>query len=67
MNKNFKNLLYFLLAQQNSRTYTTSSLHTRGYTLLSQASLHPYFVTGFADAESCFTVKLTKNDQLKTG
>lgn len=28
--------------------------------------LNPWFLTGFADAEGCFSIKITKNDKLKT-
>lgn len=33
----------------------------------SLALLHPWFVTGFADAESCFYVKIYPGKSLKTG
>jgi hypothetical protein len=31
------------------------------------AQLHPYFITGFSDAESSFVINITKNNKLKTG
>src|SRR5438034_9501097 len=30
-------------------------------------SLHPLFITGFADGEGCFSIIVTKNNELKTG
>jgi hypothetical protein len=29
--------------------------------------LKPYYVTGFSDAESCFTLSIYKNSELRTG
>jgi hypothetical protein len=40
--------------------FSTSTLPTR-------SSLHPRFISGFADAESSFIISITKNSQLKTG
>lgn len=31
------------------------------------SSLHPWFVTGFVDAEGCFRLSILKNKELKTG
>ena len=31
------------------------------------SSLHPWFVSGFADGESCFHISLTRNSKYKTG
>ena len=47
---------------QNSCTYTTSSLH-----ISSSVSLHPWFITGFSDAEACFYVRITKKNNMKIG
>jgi hypothetical protein len=30
-------------------------------------SLHPYFITGFSDGESYFSITLTKSDRMSTG
>jgi hypothetical protein len=30
-------------------------------------TLHPYFITGFADGECCFYISITKNSKLKIG
>jgi len=46
-----------LLAQHNLRTFVTSNL----------SPLHPYFLTGFSDAECCFGLKIRKNNKYKTG
>ena len=53
--KNFNKLP--LLAQHNLRTFVTSNL----------SPLHPYFLTGFSDAECCFGLKIRKNNKYKTG
>jgi hypothetical protein len=29
--------------------------------------LHPYFITGFIDAEACFSVRISKDKNLKVG
>ena len=31
------------------------------------SSLHPWFITGFADGEGCFTLSLVRNKKLKIG
>jgi hypothetical protein len=36
-------------------------------TLQILVSLNPYYVTGFSDAESSFTVTIHKNSELRTG
>jgi hypothetical protein len=33
----------------------------------SKTRLDPYYITGFTDAEGCFTIKITRNDKCKTG
>ena len=57
--KNFKNKH---LTLQNFRTITTSSV--RSSSLL---PLHPWYVTGFSDGESCFSTTIRKNNKLKAG
>ena len=56
---NFKKLT---LLAQNSRTYTTSSLHTSTGTWV-----HPWNITGFASAESSFILLINKNSKYKMG
>lgn len=41
-----------------------SPIHTQSSTL---SSLHHWFITGFSDAESCFYIKIQKNNKYKTG
>ncbi|MDB5716325.1 MAG: Double-motif homing endonuclease [Sphingomonadales bacterium] len=48
------------LTLQNFRTVTTSSLNTSTI-----AALHPWFITGFSDAEACFRVSIIKNKNYK--
>jgi hypothetical protein len=45
----------------SSCTFTTSSVTS------TVPVLHPYFITGFADAESCFYVRVTKKNNMKLG
>nr|UYR50839.1 hypothetical protein [Morchella crassipes] len=41
---------------------------TKKYTIyIKNQNLNPYFVTGFCDGESCFTVNLYNNPSLRTG
>lgn len=42
--------------------YSTASLLT-----IIPSKLHPWFITGFADAEACFTVVFQKNPKVKNG
>jgi hypothetical protein len=46
-----------LLAQHNLRTFVTSNL----------SPLHPYFLTGFTDAEGCFNISIFKDNTFKFG
>nr|YP_009517168.1 LAGLIDADG homing endonuclease [Blastosporella zonata]YP_009517205.1 LAGLIDADG homing endonuclease [Blastosporella zonata]AYE93092.1 LAGLIDADG homing endonuclease [Blastosporella zonata]AYE93093.1 LAGLIDADG homing endonuclease [Blastosporella zonata] len=45
--------------QFNNRTFST--LNTKA-----EAEINPWFLTGFADAESCFSIKIQHNAKLKT-
>lgn len=49
---------------RNKRLYSTTSLGTHSAV---KESLCPYWVTGFADGESCFTLKVSKKSTLKSG
>jgi len=49
-------LLFLLLARLRTSTVTSTV-----------PVLHPYFITGFADAESCFYVRVTKKNNMKLG
>jgi hypothetical protein len=51
-----------ILFSVNSRTYTTPSYQT-----CSVSSLHPYFLTGFVDAEGCYMLIIRKNQKCLTG
>jgi len=42
-------------------------LAERNYTTNSNDAVNPWFVTGFSDAESSFSVSCFKNDKLKIG
>jgi len=35
--------------------------------VLAKENLHPYFVTGFSDGESSFTISIRRNNELRTG
>jgi hypothetical protein len=37
------------------------------HTTTSSSALNPWFITGFADAESCFTLSVVKNNKMKAG
>lgn len=60
MMKNFTN--FTLIAQQNCRMLTTSSLHTSSVPVLDS-----WYVTGFFDGESTFVVSVQQNSKMKTG
>lgn len=47
-----------------SRNYLTP---VRTFSLDSAAKVDPWFITGFADAESSFIVSLTQKNRLNTG
>lgn len=47
--------------------YTTLPATLRGLGLTPVNNLNPHFVTGFCDAESCFTLNILKNSFYKTG
>lgn len=49
----------------NKLRYTT--LRSRSVGLTPENNLNPHFVTGFCDAESCFTLNILKNPFYKTG
>jgi hypothetical protein len=51
----------YLFAQQKCRVFTTS-VHTSSVPVLD-----PWFVTGFTDAEGCFSVLILKNPKYKAG
>jgi hypothetical protein len=59
--KIFHNLPATLLLQNR---VSTSSLHSQALTL---SSLNPWYITGFADAESCFSIRITKSTTHLTG
>jgi hypothetical protein len=48
-----------------------SLVHYRGssYTsfLTPSEAPHPWFITGFSDAESCFSINIRKNKEFKSG
>jgi hypothetical protein len=52
------------LFSNNSRMFTTSTFYSQGSTL---SPLHPWFLTGFAYAESSFIVLVNKNSKYKMG
>jgi hypothetical protein len=43
--------------QLNKRTFSSLNL---------KSNLSPWFITGFSDAESCFSIKIQENDKLNT-
>jgi uncharacterized membrane protein YadS len=57
MTKNYKILHNFPATLLLQNLVSTSSLHSQASTL---SSLHPWFVTGFADGESCFHLSIRK-------
>src|SRR5438309_9531485 len=44
-----------------NKDFPHSLLAQHNYCTLSTSSLHPYFVTWFADAESCFYLRISQN------
>jgi len=34
--------------------------------LINKPNLNPWFITGFSDAEGCFSIKIQQNNKLKT-
>jgi hypothetical protein len=52
------------LFSDNSRMFISSTFHSQGSTL---SPLHPWFITGFADAESSFIILVNKNSNYKMG
>lgn len=44
-----------------------SKINKRRFSVLSNTKLDPYYITGLTDAEGCFMVKITINDNCKTG
>jgi hypothetical protein len=54
-----------ILSKQLNKLYfsTKSKIVVSG----KNSVLNPYFVTGFSDAESCFSISIYKNNKLKTG
>lgn len=57
--------------ERNSRVRIPSNrrnFHTKENNKLSETAMRPYFITGFTDAEGCFTINLrTKNEKLWAG
>lgn len=66
MNKNLNKYLISLRAlsflANSTRSLTTSSLPTS-----TAGALHPWFITGFTDAEGCFHVSIVDRPELKSG
>jgi hypothetical protein len=58
-------LLYFLTSKQV--VYSLIIPAGVAYNPSNLVSLNPYFVTGFANAESSFIVSIRTNNKLKTG
>ena len=50
-----------LVPNFNRRLYSTMPINVTESTM--QFALHPYWVTGFADGESCFYVKISKKSK----
>lgn len=80
--KDMKNFNQSNFTLSNSCTFNRSSVHISNLAPLSLrsctfirssvytstlSSLHPWFLTGFADAEGSFTVSISKNKELKLG
>lgn len=42
-------------------------VHFRGYSTLKTSNIHPWWWTGFIDAEGCFSVNITKSQSIKLG
>ena len=50
----------------NNRTFSTLNLNPDLNPLNLKPKLNPWFLTGFIDAEGCFTIKIQPNAKLKT-
>lgn len=58
----------FVLKNHTTTLATTSSLASFHISSLTpNKALHPWFITAFADAESCLHIKFIRNKKLKTG
>jgi LAGLIDADG endonuclease len=55
---------YLIIEKYNG---SNNGLVERNYTTNSNDALNPWFITGFSDAESSFSVSCFKNDKLKIG
>jgi len=62
-----------ILSSQNpflAKTYTdysrslTRSIHSIS---IKKPTLHPYFVAGFSDGESCFSISIVRSSKMNTG
>jgi len=66
-------LNYRVIIPTNFNHLTNKILRGRSYTFISSPCLNtnlkinPWFITGFSDAEACFTLSIIKNDQRKVG
>ena len=49
-----------------NRTFSTLNLNPDLNTFNINQSINPWFITGFTDAEGCFTIKIQPNAKLKT-
>lgn len=61
-NKRFRRV-YSRSFSSKGRSFSTISSVSKG----SSKQLHPWFITGFADAESCFYIDIRKASDCKTG
>ena len=59
-NINNKRFLSFKMARQNKSTLITTQLDFK-------SSMNPWFVTGFSDAEGCFSISVIKNEKRTLG
>ena len=59
-NINNKRFLSFKMARQNKSTLITTQLDFK-------SSMNPWFVTGFSDAEGCFSISVLKNEKRTLG
>ena len=67
---NFMQLRYILMDLERGYQVKIPSkqFKSRSYysTLITKSEMNPWFVTGFTDAEGCFTIKTQYNLNLKT-
>jgi hypothetical protein len=56
-----------LIPSLSQKKWYSTNTNSHRSTLDEKIYLHPYFVTGFSDAESCFSLRIMQNSKVKVG